>query len=105
MHSSRLRSQSQDVGMDQTNKWRDDSRSDVQSLGQLLQCRASAETSGATYTFVRDLGCNASLTAAELHQRATIVAARLRLITSTGDRALLLYPVGGDYLISFFACI
>jgi acyl-CoA synthetase (AMP-forming)/AMP-acid ligase II len=41
----------------------------------------------------------------ELDRRARRVAAQLQRHAAHGDRALLLYPSGPDYVVAFFACL
>ena len=45
------------------------------------------------------------LTYAELDKQARIIAAQLQKISTPGDRALLLYPAGLDFLKAFFGCL
>jgi acyl-CoA synthetase (AMP-forming)/AMP-acid ligase II/acyl carrier protein len=45
------------------------------------------------------------LTYRELHERVIALAHRLRERTKPGERALLLYPPGLDFVVAFFACL
>lgn len=45
-----------------------------------------------------------ALSYAQLHRRALGIAARLVAITRPGDRAMLVFDQGGDYLASFLGC-
>lgn len=45
------------------------------------------------------------LTYEGLQTKARAIAAKLQSCTQVGDRALLLYPPGPDFLIAFFACL
>ncbi|HKY37863.1 MAG TPA: MupA/Atu3671 family FMN-dependent luciferase-like monooxygenase [Polyangiaceae bacterium] len=45
------------------------------------------------------------LTFAELDRRACSIAARLQELAATGERALLLYAPGVDYVTAFFGCL
>ncbi len=47
----------------------------------------------------------AQLTYAQLELRARSVAARLQVIARPGDRALLLYPAGLDFIVGFLGCL
>jgi len=47
----------------------------------------------------------ASVNYGELDRRARAVAVRLRDLAAPGDRALLLYPPGLDYITGFFGCL
>ena len=46
-----------------------------------------------------------SITYGELDRRARVVAARLQRRLAPGERALLLFPPGLDFLIAFFGCL
>lgn len=46
-----------------------------------------------------------SITCGELCRRAQAVAARLQTLRAEGERALLLYPTGLDYVVAFFGCL
>ena len=46
-----------------------------------------------------------SLTYRELHERAMAIAAELQSSTSPGDRALLLFPAGLEFIAAFFGCL
>ena len=41
----------------------------------------------------------------ELDRRARVIAARLQLELSPGDRALLVYPAGLEFIAAFFGCM
>src|SRR5690606_14436330 len=45
------------------------------------------------------------LTYADLDRRARAIAARLQSMNLAGERALLLYPPGFDYIEAFFGCL
>nr|WP_238560422.1 AMP-binding protein [Microcystis aeruginosa] len=47
----------------------------------------------------------ARLTYQQLDQKAKALAAQLQLQMSPGERALLLYPSGEEFIIAFFACL
>ena len=42
---------------------------------------------------------------AQLNQRAQAIAAYLQSFCEPGDRALLLYPSGLEFIAAFFACL
>jgi acyl-CoA synthetase (AMP-forming)/AMP-acid ligase II len=46
-----------------------------------------------------------NLTYGELHTRARAIGARLQSLEAAGERALLLYPPGLDYIAAFFGCL
>jgi len=80
---------------------------DPRSLAGLLQRRAAEQGSRRAYTFLVDGEIEgAHLTYADLHAAARrvadeLIARGLRL----GDRALLLYPPGLDFISAFFGCL
>nr|VFJ91614.1 MAG: myxalamid-type polyketide synthase MxaB [Candidatus Kentron sp. LFY] len=76
------------------------------TLLELLRYRAEAQPDKTAYTFLRDGETEeASFTYAQLDRQAHAIAARLQDITTPGERALLLYPQGLDYIAAFFGCL
>ncbi len=58
------------------------------------------------YVFLQDGETEtAGVTYGELDLHARAIAARLQTITAPGDRALLLYPPGLEFLAAFFGCL
>ena len=76
------------------------------NLVELACSRANEKPGQTAYVFLQD-GENESgrLTFAELDRRARAVAAQLQSMGMTGERALLLYPPGLDYIVGFFGCL
>jgi acyl-CoA synthetase (AMP-forming)/AMP-acid ligase II len=75
------------------------------SLVDLLRYRATKQPNDRAYIFLSDQGQEESvLTFAELDQRASDVAARLAH-SQIGDRALLLFGPGLDFIIAYFGCL
>jgi len=75
------------------------------TLVELLQNRALHQPEQ-KYTFLLDGKTEtASLTYRELDAIARSHAARLQTLGVTGERALLLFPPGLDYLAAFFGCL
>jgi acyl-CoA synthetase (AMP-forming)/AMP-acid ligase II len=76
------------------------------NLVELACSRANEKPDQTAYVFLQD-GENESgrLTFAELDRRARTIAARLQSMGMTGERALLLYPPGLDYIVGFFGCL
>jgi acyl-CoA synthetase (AMP-forming)/AMP-acid ligase II len=75
------------------------------SLVDLLRYRATKQPNDRAYVFLSDQGHEESvLTFAELDQRASDVAARLAH-SQIGDRALLLFGPGLDFIIAYFGCL
>lgn len=75
------------------------------TLLEAVRARASASGSEIALTFlVNDAGGEATLTYAELDQRARASAAVLQGLADAGERAVLLYPPGIDFVVALFAC-
>ena len=75
------------------------------SLVDLLRYRATKQPNDRAYVLLSDQGQEESvLTFAELDQRASDVAARLAH-GQIGDRALLLFGPGLDFIIAYFGCL
>src|SRR5688500_551611 len=77
----------------------------IDTLLDRLSLHARSIPDRVAYRFLRDDGREEALTFADLDRRVRRLAARLREHTSAGDRALLLYPPGLDFLQAFLACL
>lgn len=75
------------------------------TLVDLLEQRAERQPGAPAFTFLGDAADAVRLTNAELERRVRAVAARLQAETAVGDRALLLYPPGLDFIAAFFGCL
>jgi len=79
------------------------------SLPALLHDRASRQPDATAYTFIDyeadPSGFAESLTWAQVHRRALVVAEELRLCGSVGDRAAILAPQGLDYIVAFLGAL
>ncbi|HWA08530.1 MAG TPA: type I polyketide synthase [Opitutaceae bacterium] len=76
------------------------------TLLALLRERARTEPDRQAYLFLADGETeSARLTCGELDARARAVGARLQAVAAAGDRALLLYPPGLEFLSAFFGCL
>ena len=76
------------------------------TLVELLQYRATHQPDQTGYTFLQDGEVESgNLSYRELDQQAKSVAAHLRQNTYPGDRALLLYPSGLDFIAAFMGCL
>ena len=72
----------------------------------VLRDRAQHRPELVVYTFLVDGHTReARLTFAELDQRARAIGAMLQRRLAPGDRALLLYPPGLDYIAAFLGCL
>jgi acyl-CoA synthetase (AMP-forming)/AMP-acid ligase II len=76
------------------------------NLLDLVQHRAIHQGNQIAYVFLADgEQRETSITYQELEQRVRAAAASLQSRLALGDRALLLYPPGLDYIVSFLACL
>ncbi len=77
----------------------------VSTLVELLRLRAGEEPDFRAYTFLLDGEQEeAHVTYGELDRRARAIAARLQATGAAGERALLLFAPGLDYIVALFAC-
>ncbi len=76
------------------------------SMVEMLRWRAEAERGREMFTFLQD-GEEASvrLTCGELDRRARALAAALQARRAQGERILLLFPPGLDYVVALFGCL
>ena len=75
------------------------------SLVTLLAKRAETQPNERAYIFLSDRGAEeAVLTFRGLYDAAQALAARLTRITGPGDRAILVFPPGLEFLVAFFGC-
>ena len=73
---------------------------------ELLQYRASLQSQKTAYTFLEDGETETeTLTYGQLDRRSRAIAAQLQELGLRGERALLLYPSGLNYLAAFFGCL
>jgi amino acid adenylation domain-containing protein/non-ribosomal peptide synthase protein (TIGR01720 family) len=80
--------------------------SEYQTLVDLLRVRARHQPEGRAYTFLTDEGTDESnLTYGELDRQARAIGASLQSTVVPGDRVLLLYPPGLEYIAAFFGCL
>ncbi|MEH1791682.1 amino acid adenylation domain-containing protein [Nostoc sp.] len=72
----------------------------------LLRLRSSTQPNRDAFTFLLDGETEqTTLTYQELDRRSRRIAAQLQALGLTGERALLLYPAGLDFLVAFFGCL
>ncbi len=78
----------------------------VATLTEILRRRAQQQPNRTAFTFLADGEVKtASLTYAELDQRARAVAALLDESGARGERVLLLFDAGLEFVTSFFGCL
>lgn len=71
----------------------------------LLAHRAASQGDERAYIFLSDRGAEeAVITFRQLHDAARALATRLTEVTRPGDRALLVFPPGIEFIIGFFGC-
>jgi acyl-CoA synthetase (AMP-forming)/AMP-acid ligase II len=76
------------------------------SLADLSGHRAERQPDDRAYVFLSERGGEeATLTFAELERRAGVVATRLAARLRKGDRALLVFPAGLDFIVALFGCL
>jgi amino acid adenylation domain-containing protein/non-ribosomal peptide synthase protein (TIGR01720 family) len=79
---------------------------DESDLVQICGWRATEQRDDVAYTFLADGETDErNLTYGELDARARAIAVALRRRAAPGDRALLLYEPGLDYIAAFFGCL
>jgi amino acid adenylation domain-containing protein len=75
-------------------------------LVDVLRWRAINQPDRLAYTFLTDGETEeARLTYQQLDQRSRAIAAWLQSVSEPGERVLILYPPGLDYLAGFFGCL
>jgi acyl-CoA synthetase (AMP-forming)/AMP-acid ligase II len=76
------------------------------SLVALLAKRARSQGDERAYAFLGDRGTEeAALTYGELHRAALALATRLAGAAQRGDRAVLVFPPGLEFMVAFFGCL
>ena len=76
------------------------------SLVEILEHRAATQSDERALIFLSDRGAEESvLTFRELHDAANAVAKRLAAAAQPGDRALLVFPPGPEFVVAFFGCL
>ena len=73
---------------------------------ELLQANASVMGDKQAFCFIRGHGADdASLTYRRLHERAMAIGGELQSLIGPGERALLLYPPGLDFIAACVGCL
>jgi acyl-CoA synthetase (AMP-forming)/AMP-acid ligase II len=76
------------------------------SLVALLSERAASQPNDRAYIFVSDRGAEeGALTYGELHNAARALAVQLLASARPGDRAMLVFPPGLEFMVAFFGCL
>src|SRR5437660_16520 len=89
------------------NRRPDDPSREAETFVEILRDRARQrpESCALTYLADDDGAVVERATYAELDRRARALAARLQGLGLAGERALLLYPAGLEFLHAFFGCL
>jgi len=75
------------------------------SIAEILQSRAAGQPDRMIFCFLQDGEVESErLTYGELDQRARAIAAELQQTGSPGDRAVLIYPPGLEFIAALFGC-
>ena len=74
------------------------------TLHALLAQRVAVVGDRRAYTYLGIQG-EEVISFAELNRRAQAIAARIHQVAKPGDRALLVFPAGLDFITSFFGCL
>jgi len=76
------------------------------TLIELLQARALSDPDGISFKFLsEDNASNTGPCYRELDLRARAIAARLQELAAPGERAMLCYPAGLEYVAALFGCL
>src|ERR1044071_8804835 len=79
---------------------------DFASLVAVLEHRAATQGDERACIFLTDRGAEESvLPFRELHDAANAVAQRLAAVSKPGERALLVFPPGLEFVVAFFGCL
>ncbi|MCI0333498.1 MAG: AMP-binding protein [Planctomycetes bacterium] len=76
-----------------------------QTMVELLAGQAAEQPDRMAFAFLDERDGATQITFAELERRARAIAARLQLELRPGDRALLVYPAGLEFIAAFFGCM
>lgn len=83
----------------------DQSFDHISSLSQLLTKQAQDYTDQLALRYLQEDGSKVELTFGDLHERALAIGYALSTQLKPGDRALLVYPPGLEFLCAFFGCM
>jgi amino acid adenylation domain-containing protein len=79
---------------------------EISTVVDVLRWRSSIQAQQMAFIFLKDGETSeAALTYQELDRCSRAIASQLQALNLTGERALLLYPPGLDYLAAFFGCL
>lgn len=92
--------------MDKLNRILSHPEAQAATLVDLLRERARFSPAQRAYTFLRDGdGAEIGITYAELDEKVRAIAAHFQALHLTGERAVLLYQPGLEFVAAFFGCL
>lgn len=78
----------------------------IKTLIDLLDFQAEHYANKTIFTVIKDVSQKIdSITYGELAQKGKSLAVNLQKIASPGERALLVYPTGLDFIVAFYGCL
>src|ERR1700674_4056042 len=81
-------------------------KAEPSTLVDILRWRALNQPDQLAYTFLQDGETEEiNLTYAELDRKARAIGTRLQSLGAYGERALLVYPPGLEFVAAFFGCL
>ena len=75
------------------------------TLVELLERRVEGDPAYCAYKFWDEDDSHSELTIGQLDQRARAIGAALQQVCLPGDRVLLVYPPGLEFVSAFFGCL
>src|ERR1044072_6959571 len=80
--------------------------SNFSTIVDLVRWRGQCQGQKTAYIYLSDSGTEEfQLTYSQLDEQAQVVGSLLQSVVSQGERVLLLYPPGIDYLTAFYGCL
>lgn len=76
------------------------------NLVDILRCRARSQPERVAYTFLRDGESDeVHMTYEQLDRQSAAIAGQLLVRSNPGDRVMLVYEAGLDFIVAFFGCL
>ena len=72
---------------------------------EILNFRASSQNQDTAFVFINSSEAKVELTFGQFHTKAVAIATALQQYNLDGERALLLYRPGIDFIVAFFGCL
>ncbi len=77
----------------------------IKNLNDVLMHQAIEQPDKIVFRFQKESNPEKTITYGEFLTKVQILSAKLQNITSRGDRVLLLYPPGIEFVVAFFGCL